>query len=106
MKLCFMRLIRRQGGQRASGRIDGGYVPWRLTTIESQFDTDALLNQYATALMDRQSGIPLGRKRLRLTTYDNCFSGADASAWFMANLEGVLDLSAAQVWSAEWLAYF
>lgn len=60
--------------------------------------TDAVLDQYAKALMDPIRGIPVGRRRIRLTTYDNSFSGTDAGGWFMANMEGVLTSDAAQVW--------
>jgi hypothetical protein len=40
-----------------------------------------------SALMDPSNGIPLGSRRIRLTTYRNCFSGSDGAAWFLDNME-------------------
>jgi hypothetical protein len=58
---------------------------------------DAALDEYARALMDPVKGIPLGKRRLRLTTYNQCFSGTDAAGWFMANMEGVTTVEYAKV---------
>ncbi len=58
------------------------------------------LSAYGEALMDPVKGIPTGKRRLRLTTYDNCFSGTDAAGWFMANMEGVTTIEQAKVSTA------
>lgn len=58
---------------------------------------DDYLNQYAQALMDPMKGIPVGRRRVRLTTYNNCFSGTDACGWFMVNMEGITTIDSAQL---------
>ena len=54
-------------------------------------DADAL-RAYVAALTDPTSGIPLGTRRVRLTTYRNCFSGADGAKWFMDNMEVCISL--------------
>eukprot|EP00050_Salpingoeca_kvevrii_P005168 m.272751 g.272751 ORF g.272751 m.272751 type:complete len:1251 (+) comp11088_c0_seq1:32-3784(+) len=54
------------------------------------------LDQYAAALMDPGSGIPLSTKRVRLTSYRNCFSGSDGATWFMSNMEGITTLEQAK----------
>ena len=46
--------------------------------------------------MDPITGIPLGRRRVRLTTYNNCFTGTDACIWLTNNLDGVVTAHAAQ----------
>jgi ankyrin repeat protein len=61
-----------------------------------QTDHEAALEQYSAALQDPRSGIPLGNRRLRLTTYKMCFSGADAAGWFMANMKGIHSATQAQ----------
>jgi hypothetical protein len=58
---------------------------------------DATLREYSRALMDPSTGIPTGKRRLRLTTYYNCFSGTDAAGWFMANMEGITTIEQAKV---------
>ena len=55
------------------------------------------LDHYARALMDPVKGIPVGRRRVRLTTYNDCFTGTDACGWFMVNMEGITTVEAAQV---------
>lgn len=52
-------------------------------------DQEVALEQYAAVLQDPRTGIPLGTRRQRLTTYKMCFSGTDAAGWFMANMQGV-----------------
>lgn len=59
---------------------------------EDETETDAqqqALHAYSAMLQDPSAGIPLSNRRVRLTTYKNCFSGTDAAGWFMANMEGV-----------------
>ena len=53
------------------------------------------LRQYTRALQDPRNGIPLSNKRIRLTTYRQCFSGAEGAGWFMANMEGITSTEAA-----------
>ena len=55
---------------------------------EQPTEQEDALSSYAAALQHPRTGIPLGTRRSRLTTYKLCFSGADAAGWFMANLEG------------------
>lgn len=52
-------------------------------------DQEVALEQYAAVLQHPRTGIPLGTRRQRLTTYKMCFTGTDAAGWFMANMEGV-----------------
>eukprot|EP00730_Choanoeca_flexa_P003815 TRINITY_DN11513_c0_g1_i1.p1 TRINITY_DN11513_c0_g1~~TRINITY_DN11513_c0_g1_i1.p1 ORF type:complete len:1296 (+),score=285.48 TRINITY_DN11513_c0_g1_i1:64-3951(+) len=60
-------------------------------------DERSQLDEYARQLMDPVSGIAVSTKRIRLQTYHNVFSGTDAAGWFMANMEGIADLAAAQM---------
>lgn len=69
----------------------------RKSSLAEESETEAALEQYAAALQDPRSGIPLGTRRSRLTSYKMCFSGADAAGWFMANMEGITTASRAQV---------
>jgi hypothetical protein len=59
-------------------------------------DERSHLDDYARQLMDPTTGIALSTRRVRMHTYNNVFSGSDAAGWFMANMEGVYDLTAAQ----------
>eukprot|EP00051_Salpingoeca_urceolata_P014469 m.184198 g.184198 ORF g.184198 m.184198 type:complete len:1198 (-) comp18095_c0_seq2:232-3825(-) len=56
---------------------------------------DSALKAYVRALTHPKTGIPLGTKRLRLSSYRNCFSGAEGVVWFMANMEGITNVQAA-----------
>ena len=54
------------------------------------------LDEYARQLMDPTTGIALSTKRVRMHTYTDVFCGTDAAGWFLANMEGVVDLASAQ----------
>ena len=53
----------------------------------ANFIESEALELYVAALTDPHTGIPLGNRRVRLTTYRNCFTGAAGVAWFMDNME-------------------
>ena len=55
----------------------------------SKTEEEMALDEYSRRLQHPSTGIPLGTRRVRLTTYKLCFSGADAVGWFMAHLEGI-----------------
>ena len=82
-----------ESGRQADGHDDGE----ALAVVVLDITFAGYLAQYARALMDPMTGIPLSTRRVRLNTVRNCFSGTDACGWIMANLEGVLTVPAAQV---------
>eukprot|EP00047_Mylnosiga_fluctuans_P023431 m.137765 g.137765 ORF g.137765 m.137765 type:complete len:1223 (-) comp9581_c0_seq3:2173-5841(-) len=64
---------------------------------EAQDAEAAALQAYVAALTHPETGIPLGSRRVRLTTYRNCFAGTDGARWFMDNMEGVTSLEHAEI---------
>ena len=76
------------GGQRRDRMADASEVP---TDPQA-----AALDNYVRALSDPRTGLPLSTKRVRLSTYRNCFAGSEGAAWFMANMENVRTLEEAR----------
>lgn len=77
--------------RRAASRPQTASAPKPAADLEAE-----ALMEYSRALQDPRTGIPLSTKRVRLTTYRQCFTGAEAAGWFMANMEGIVSTEAAR----------